>query len=75
MDESIPADSNKAKEVTLSFSQGNFEDPVLVDILTGAVYDIPAGRWKRDNSSYTFRNIPVYDSPVLIADRSLIRFR
>jgi hypothetical protein len=75
MDESIPADSNKAKEVTLSFSQGNFEDPVLVDILTGAVYDIPAGRWTRDNSRYTFRNIPVYDSPVLIADRSLIRFR
>ena len=43
-----------------------------VDIITGGVYEIPAGQWSRTGSTYTFKGIPVYDAPILIADRSLI---
>lgn len=75
MDETIPTDSNETKEITLTFSEGHFDNPVLVDILTGGVYEIPAGQWTRQGNSYTFKDIPVYDSPVLIADRSLVSFQ
>jgi hypothetical protein len=37
------------------------------------VYEIPATQWSRAGDTYTFKGIPVYDAPILIADRSLIR--
>jgi hypothetical protein len=72
MDENIPQNSNSLKMETFSFTSGNFEDPVFVDVLTGAVYEIPDRQWSKKGNFFTFSNIPVYDSPVLIADRSLI---
>lgn len=30
--------------------------------------------WSKSGSVYEFNNIPVYDSPVLIADKSLLKF-
>ena len=71
MDETIPTDSNQTKLQTFSFTNGNFEAPVLVDVITGGVYEIPASNWSKKGSIYTFKEIPVYDAPILIADRSL----
>jgi hypothetical protein len=48
---------------------------VFVDILTGGVYEIPASQRSKNGNTWTFKNIPVYDSPVLIADKSLIKIR
>jgi hypothetical protein len=75
MDENIPAESYKTKLQTFSFSNGNFDHPVYVDIITGGVYDIPADKWNKAGNTYTFKDIPVYDSPILIADKSLIKIR
>ncbi len=72
MDENIPTNTNELKVLDFSFSNGNFETPVYVDIISGAVYEIPASQYSKDGSIYTFTGIPVYDSPVLIADQSLI---
>jgi hypothetical protein len=47
-------------------------DPVWVDLRTGEVYEIPEKNWSRKGLVYTFKDIPVYDSPVLIADKSLV---
>jgi len=71
--EHIPTDSNKAKNLNFTFTNANFDQPVVVDIITGKVYDIPAGQWKKTGTGYAFTNIPVYDAPVLIADRSLVK--
>ena len=75
MDENIPGDSNITKLQTFSFSNANFDYPVFVDIITGGVYDIPADKWSKTGNIYTFREIPVYDGPILISDRSLIKLR
>lgn len=75
MDEFIPVESNKTRDLTFSVTNGNFEQPVFVDILTGGVYDIPASQWSKADGRYTFRNIPIYDAPILIADKSLIKLR
>lgn len=73
--EAIPTDSNKTRNLTFTFSNATIDQPVYVDIITGGVYDIPATQWKKTGGTYTFTDIPVYDAPILIADKSLIRFR
>lgn len=72
VDEYIPTDSNRTRDIDFTVLNGNFDQPVYVDILTGGVYEIPAGSWTKEGSKYIFKNIPVYDAPVLIADKSLI---
>jgi hypothetical protein len=72
MDENIPTNSNVTKLQTFTFTEGNFEHPVFVDIITGGVYDISADKWNKTGNTFTFKEIPVYDGPILIADKSLI---
>ncbi|MFD1875608.1 GH39 family glycosyl hydrolase [Hymenobacter bucti] len=71
-DDYIPSESNKTRLRTLTLRNGNFNQPVYVDILTGGVYEIPATQWKKAGEVYTFTGIPIYDSPILIADKSLV---
>ncbi|NDP26528.1 MAG: hypothetical protein GZ087_03735 [Flavobacterium sp.] len=70
--EYIPLNTNELSEVTFSFANCTIENPVYVDLLTGKVYDIPSKQWSKKGTIYTFKNIPIYDSPILIADKSLI---
>lgn len=71
-DDYIPAESNKTRNLTFTFANGNIDQPVYVDIITGGVYDIPTNQWKKIGNQYTFVNIPIYDAPILIADKSLV---
>ena len=73
MDGQTPTNSNAKTAMTFEFPAGNFDAPVFVDLRTGEVYEIPQSSWKKNGTHYTFENIPVYDSPVLIADQSLIQ--
>lgn len=75
IDEYIPSDSNKTKNVSFTIINGEFDEPVLVDIITGNVYNIPQNQWSKAGSTYTFKAIPVYDAPMLIADKSLIKMK
>ena len=72
LSESIPTNSSEVKLQDFSVNNGNFEQPVLVDVITGNVYDIPAGQWSVKGTTYSFKGIPIYDAPVLLADKSLI---
>ena len=71
-DDGIPAESNQTRTLTFSFANAHIDQPVYVDIVSGRVYEIPAAQWKKTGAAYTFSNIPVYDAPILIADKSLI---
>ncbi|MGK2861001.1 MAG: hypothetical protein ACSLE0_03665 [Chitinophagaceae bacterium] len=75
VDEYIPTDNNATKNITFTVVNGNFEQPVFVDILTGAVYEIPAANWSKEGNKFVFKNIPAYDAPVLIVDKSLISIK
>ncbi len=75
MDESIPKNVNDIKTLDFTFSNGNIDQPVYVDIITGGVYEIPSSQWSKKEDQLIFKGIPVYDGPVLIADKSLIRFK
>ncbi len=72
IDSSIVTNSFTTTPVTITIEKANFKKPVWVDLLTGAIYAIPKCSWSKSGKTYIFNNIPVYDSPVLIAERSLV---
>lgn len=72
LDGSIPNNLFQTTPVTLTVEGGNFDVPVWIDLLTGHVYELPKSNWRKTGTTYTFTNVPVYDSPVLIADRSVL---
>jgi hypothetical protein len=71
-DDAIPSDANTCTPVNLTFSRGRFRDPVYVDLRTGVVRDIPEDHWKTTGDGCSFRDVPVYDSPILIAERARV---
>ncbi len=68
----VPTNENRKTAVDFTFRNVNFEQPLLVDLRTGRVYGIPRDRWSAEGGTVTFRRIPVYDSPMLIADRATL---
>ncbi|MFC3559271.1 hypothetical protein [Pedobacter jamesrossensis] len=71
-DEAIPSNTNEVKMLDFSFINGNFIEPVMVDVITGKVYNIPKENWNKEGNIVNFKKIPVYDGPILIAEKSLI---
>lgn len=70
--EGIPKDSSEFIKRELVFHNSDFEEPVLVDLLTGNVYEIDEKNWKKEGKQDRFFEIPVYDSPILLAEKCLI---
>ncbi len=57
--------------IEITFENTDFKTPVWVDLMTGKTYDISKDHWKNSGTGTVF-NIPIYDSPVLIAEKSLL---
>ena len=72
IDGKTPNNLFQTTAVDIIIENGNFDIPVWVDLMTGKVYDIPKNGWSKTGSTYSFKNIPVYDSPVLIADKAIL---
>ena len=49
-------------------------DPVWVDILSGRVYEFPKERVVKCRACVRYLDVPVYDSPCLLAERTAIDF-
>ncbi|MHC4679648.1 MAG: hypothetical protein ACYTEK_13205, partial [Planctomycetota bacterium] len=60
--------------VDFVFEQGDFGEPVYVDLREGRVYEIPEKNWSRQAKNWSFRDVPCYDTPILIADRDSVFF-
>lgn len=71
-DEAIPANTNQVRNITFTFLNARLDQPVFVDIISGSVYEIPQAKWKKTDNKMIFSDIPVYDAPILIADKSLL---
>ena len=68
----VPSNASDIELVDLEIADGSFETPVWIDIVTGNVYEIPAEQMARDGKIVRFMNIPVYDGPGVLTDRSLL---
>lgn len=49
-----------------------FNEPVWVDLVSGRIYEIPANNVTKAGECTIFTNVPLYDAPVLIAEKSLV---
>lgn len=68
----VPSDRNDTVSATLTIKGATFADPVWVDTITGGIYEIPKGKVTTDGDKVTFTDLPAYDAPVFITDRSLV---
>lgn len=71
----IPGDSLEKKAHTVTLANARFKNPVVVDVLSGDVFAIPAAAWTQRGAHAVFREIPLFDGPMLIADRELITIK
>jgi hypothetical protein len=69
--EAPPAEEYAPKLTTLTV-EGNFKQPVFVDLITGKAYQIPKKNWSKKGNTHTFTAIPVPDYPVILADLSVL---
>ncbi|GAB3180586.1 GH39 family glycosyl hydrolase [Telluribacter humicola] len=72
LDGKNPTNSFKTTPVKVTADNMQFTSPVYVDLMTGHIYEIPKADWSKNGSSYTFNSVPLYDSPVLIAEKALV---
>jgi hypothetical protein len=70
----IPSNASDIETVTLTIKSGHFRQPVWVDLITGNIYEIPAEQMQVAGELVTFKDVPVYDGPAVITDRSLLSF-
>lgn len=70
----VPGNGATLTPVNVTVMEGQFKEPVWVDIVNGGVYEIPASRVERSGTTITFKEIPIYDSPIVLMDRSLLRY-
>jgi hypothetical protein len=70
--DNTPSDHNGTTAVDFTFTELDFTDPVYVDLRTGVVYELPASHHRVTEAGHEFYDLPVYDSPVLIAERSAV---
>jgi hypothetical protein len=68
--EARPAETYQAKPTTITV-EGNFKNPVYVDLITGKIYEIPKNLYKKVGKTMVFEGIPIPDYAVLIADKSV----
>lgn len=68
----IPSESNEARKTTWTLENAQIADPVLVDVVTGRIYNIPDKNIQRDGDKLTLTEIPVYDAPLVITDLSRV---
>ncbi len=73
-DNKTPNNSFATLPIDITLENVNFKNPVWVDLMTGQVFEIPKLNWTKQGNQYTFKQIPVYDSPILIVEKTILNF-
>ena len=71
----VPTDELKWDLVNLTIQGIKFHDPVYVEMITGKVYEIDRSTLKSDGENTRLIKLPLWDSPVMIAERSLVNLK
>lgn len=70
----IPSDDLKWDLVDITIKNTTFHDPVYVEMISGKVYEIAKSNWKNEGENTRFINLPVWDSAIMIAERTVIDY-
>jgi hypothetical protein len=69
-DGKTPSDSETKIRTDFTVTNVRFKQPVYVDLRTGDVFAIPVSGYSASGTTYTFKSLPCYDSPIVLADRA-----
>lgn len=72
--DNIPDDSLERELVCLNINDFSVKDPVYVDAITGKVYKIPVHSGSRTGGRLKCMDLPLYDSPIFIMERSAVEY-
>ncbi len=67
-----PGAKPEIEAVGLSLPGVRFTEPVWVEMLSGKVYAIDPLLWSQKDDEAEFRKLPVFDSPILIAEQAAL---
>ncbi len=69
-----PENTNETTPAQITVADVAFKEPVWVDVVTGAIYELPADRVVTEGNKTILKDVPVYDAPALITDRSVVLY-
>ena len=67
-----PVNDNVVREATLSLPGVAMKEPVWIDLVTGAIYQIPERMVIGRGKTMSFEGVPCYDAPAVVTERSLV---
>jgi hypothetical protein len=67
-----PGDSFETRPVMFRYSGAPLKEPVWVDLFTGRIYEFPRKRQLVHSCGVSFVEVPVYDSPCILTERSVV---
>lgn len=70
-----PSEQDEWMRIDFEFPAARFVEPVWLDFRTGEVRAIPEAARSRSASGWRFLGVPVYDSPVALAERAALPLR
>jgi len=68
----VPSNTFETVSAQITVKACTIKEPVWVDLVSGGVYAIAPDHVTRDGSTMVFKKIPVYDAPVLVAEKALV---
>jgi len=69
-----PCDALTFDAVSLTVKGVVFKNPVYVELITGRVFDLAKDSWKNAEGNAVFTRLPIWDSPVMLAERAQVPF-
>lgn len=73
--DAIPSDDLKWDRIELTIKRVVFQDPVYVEMITGRVYELDKTTWTSSGENTRCVQFPVWDSPIMIAERTQVELR
>ncbi|MBT7163390.1 MAG: hypothetical protein HN904_11460, partial [Victivallales bacterium] len=70
----MPIDPCELTTVDVAVTDLKLSDPVWLDLLTSRIYRIPAANISKVGRTTTLKEIPIFDSPVVLTDRSILSY-
>jgi hypothetical protein len=71
----VPNDKLAWDQVDLTIERVTFHDPVYVEMITGKVFALDRSAWKREGENTALTQLPVWDSPIMLAERTQVELR
>ena len=70
----VPSERLTTQNTLVKLKSSKLKSPVLIDIRTGTIYQIPKSAISKSGDDSEYR-LPVYDSPLLICDKRFLQKR